>query len=85
MYNQDIMEYDSFFALKRAMQTHDCKQRRFWQHDNIAAIKIGWECNCGAQFEIGMQALSSPQEMTNEEYSLLSTPSGRIKLGEILS
>lgn len=79
------MEYDSFFSLKRAMQTHSCKARRFWSNDNLPGLKIGWKCNCEETFEIGMQALSKPQDMTMEEYSLLSTPSGRIRLGEILS
>lgn len=78
------MEYDSFFSLKRAMQTHNCKGRHFWSKDNITALKIGWQCNCGELFELGMHALQAPQEMTKEEYGLLSTPDGRIKLGEIL-
>lgn len=79
------MGYDSFLSLKRAMQTHSCKMKRFWQHDDLAALKIGWECNCGEVFEIGISSLQSPQEMTKEEYGLLATPDGRVRLGDILS
>lgn len=79
------MNYDSFASLKRAMLSHSCKTKLFQQHDNLSALRIGWECKCGEMFDIGIKALQVPQEMTNEEYRLLGTPEGRVKLGLNLS
>jgi len=79
------MIYDSFFDIKQAMLQHKCKAKRFWQHDNLPKLEIGWECACGEMFSLTLEGLKPPQDMTKEEMQLMSTPDGRIKLGEIYS
>jgi hypothetical protein len=79
------MIYDSFFDIKKAMLAHKCENKRFWQHDEVRKLEIGWICSCKEQFSLTIDGLKPPQDMTKEEYQLMSTPEGRIKLGEILS